>query len=459
MFKPEKFRNKTAAVLGAGKSGICCANLLVKNGFAVILSEEKKLLSRKLKEKTALLNSAVLFETGGHSEKIFKAGFAVKSPGIFNHSPIIKELKQRKIPVFSEVETALSLSKCKNILAMTGTNGKTTTTVLLGEIMRMTGGKVRVCGNIGTPVSQIADKAGKNDCIVMEISSYQLEDSSYFHPRISGILNITPDHIDHHRSMENYIKAKTKIFTDQEPGDYCIFNHADAFCLEMSKNCPSGKLFFSSSSTWKGLNAAFENGKILVNFKSVKKSIAPPKLPGTHNIENAMAAALMALAAGAKFCDVEAAFAGFKGVEHRIEEAGTIKEIRFINDSKATNVDSTLIALKALGRTRNIWLILGGLDKGSSYAPLAPFIRNYVKAVLTIGSAAHKIEKELKGTSAIMSSKTLKKAVETAYKKASRGDVILLSPACASFDQFSDFEDRGRQFKQIVSSLKKICHS
>lgn len=452
-------------VIGAGKSGVACANLLAGRGFGVLLSDAKP--PAQLKERLKKLDERVELEAGGHTDKTLRCGFAVKSPGLPHSAPLMLKLKKKRIPVFSEIEAALAFADTEELLAVTGTNGKTTTTVLLGEIMKQAlrgrGGTARICGNVGTPASEIAGKTGARDAIVMEVSSYQLEDSSFLRPRAAGVLNVTPDHLDRHRTMARYVKAKTRIFSSQTRADACIFNADDRYCRRIAAACPSRKFFFSSFGTGGRLDAWLErpagskkSGTMIVlkhGGKTVR--LVPPDLPGVHNLENAMCAALMALSRGVRPGDIQKVFSSFKGVEHRIEPVRRARGMVFINDSKATNVDSTLVALKAVGGERkNIWLILGGLDKGSPYAPLAPWLKRSVKAVLAIGAAAPKITRELRTAARVINAGTISGALAGALAGGERGDIVLLSPACASFDQFRDFEDRGRQFKKLVREIK-----
>jgi len=457
MFNPKKFKNTKALVIGAGKSGVACANLLAARGFAVLLSDSKSFT--QLKGRLKGLNPKVELETGGHTAGTLRCGFAVKSPGLPHSTPLIVKLKKRRIPVFSEIETALAFSRTSELMAVTGTNGKTTTTILLGEIMKRAlkarGGKARVCGNVGTPAAEIIGKTGPRDVVVMEVSSYQLEDSSFIQPRTACVLNITPDHLDHHKTMARYIKAKTNIFHFQKTTDSCVFNADDDHCRRAAAACRSGVLFFSSSKKDGSLNAWVEAGRLVFRVKGKRHILKPPALPGLHNLENAMCAALMAFTRGVGPSDIQKTFSSFKGVEHRIEPAGNAHGLIFINDSKATNVDSTLVALKALGKDRrNIWLILGGLDKGSPYSPLKPYLERSIKAVLSIGAAAPKIEEELKDACPVIRAGTIANALKAALAEGARGDIVLLSPACASFDQFRDFEDRGRKFKELVKRLR-----
>ncbi|OGR68669.1 MAG: UDP-N-acetylmuramoylalanine--D-glutamate ligase [Elusimicrobia bacterium GWC2_61_19] len=453
MFTPEDFKGKRALVIGAGKSGVACANLLAGRGFDVLLTEKKS--AAEIKDKLAGLERRVKVETGGHSRSAFGCGFAVKSPGLPHANPLIAALNKRKIPIFSEVETALAFSAGK-LLAVTGTNGKTTTTVLLGELMKAAlrpRGRALVCGNVGVPAAAVAAGARAGDAVVMELSSYQLEDSTFIKPAVACVLNITPDHLDHHGSMAAYVAAKARVFEHQDKSSACVFNYEDPAVRRLAKKCPSRTLFFSSKRAGGKLAAWVSGGKLFFKTGRAAFSVEPPPLPGAHNLENAMCAGLMALAAGAGRSGLKKVFAAFKGVEHRIEPAGKVRGVSFVNDSKATNVDSTLVALKALGQKKNVWLILGGLDKGNPYAPLLPLIRQSVRGVLTIGAAAPKIELELAGAAPIITSLTLENACRNILDLASPGDIALFSPACASFDQFKDFEDRGRKFKTLVGKL------
>ena len=453
-------------MIGAGKSGAAAANLLAARGFEVLLTDAKP--KQRLKDRLKILNKKIEVETGGHTNRVLACGFAVKSPGLSRSSPIIAKLKKNRTPIFSEIETALAFAGTGELLAVTGTNGKTTTAVLLNKIMerslRARGAKSRLCGNVGIPAAEIVMKTGARDTIVMEVSSYQLEDSSFLRPRTACVLNVTPDHLEHHGTMRGYIKAKAAIFRFQKKGDACVFNADDARCRKMAAACPSKVLFFSSSGTGGALSAWIEkrtkagkrgSGKLVFKYNGKTTAIEPPGLPGLHNLENAMCAGLMALTRGASPADLRKTFSAFKGVEHRIEPAGKKGGMTFINDSKATNVDSTLVALKALADGRkNIWLILGGLDKGSPYAPLIPYLKNSVRTVLAIGAAAEKIKKELCSSVRVVGAGTMAKALAAALAEGAKGDRVLLSPACASFDQFKDFEDRGRKFKELVKQLR-----
>ena len=458
IFRASHFRkNARACVLGFGRSGIACANLLRRAGFEVLLSELKVLppdAGRK-----AGLDPSVLLECGGHSAEVLAADFVVKSPGIFPASEVIREIKDLKIPLFSELEVALSFCPPCKVFAVTGTNGKTTTATLLYETFKaaaLNGRGAWLAGNVGKPLALLAGEIKEGDSVVLEVSSYQLEDSVHLSPDFSCLLNITPDHLDHHGGIENYRAAKKKVFSMQGTEAFCVFNAEDPECVQLAVSCRSKKLWFSSSASVEAANAWVEGGKLIFKFENVSCEIAPPSLPGKHNLENAMSVGLMALAAGADPEAVRRAFAAFRGVEHRLEEAGTVSGVRCINDSKATNVDSTVTALRALrSGKKNIWLILGGQDKGSPYSPLAPLIVESVKKMLLIGEATEKIEGELGAIVHYERAGTVENALDYCLAHAQEGDILLLSPACASFDQFRDFEHRGESFKVLVKARKR----
>jgi UDP-N-acetylmuramoylalanine--D-glutamate ligase len=452
-FVPRAYRGKLAAVLGLGKSGLAAARLLQAKGFQVLVSDRKP--RREVQLALGRLAARVRWEGGGHSARLRRAAFAVKSPGLPSGAAVLAELRAAHVPVFSELETALAFCATSDVIAITGTNGKTTTTALTAEIFRHglpRGRRALVAGNIGTPLSETAPRAKGKDVLVLEASSYQLEDSRSFHPRAAALLNITADHVDHHGSMQAYIEAKAKVFAEQQGDDFCVFNAEDPLVLKLSRRCRCRRLYFGRKGAYS--QAWVEGGKIRVRLPGEKATaFIPPALPGAHNLENAMAAILLGLGWGLKPAAIQKALKSFRGVPHRLEEAGTVRGIRCVNDSKATNVDSTMVALKTFTH-KNVLLILGGLHKGSPYQPLQPLIDSVVKGILTIGSAAAKVDEDLSGSAPIFPCGDLKTAFATALHIGVPGDVLLLSPACASFDQFRDFEDRGDQFKALVQSAR-----
>lgn len=452
MFKPSLFEHKKIGVLGIGRSGRAVAKLLADKGFDVLVSEESS------PAVIPQLPTQIEVETGGHSEKLFACACLIKSPGIFPKHPALLKAKALKIPVFSELEVALAfLPKKVTVFAVTGTNGKTTTTTLLGEILKENarrenkGHNVFVCGNIGTPVSECVGSIKSGDDLVIEVSSYQLEDSTYFRPHIACLLNITPDHLDHHGGMKNYIKAKAKVFKNQRANDFLILNGADGISAQFAPSVKSQVLAFSTQPKHLLRTDVFFDGDELV-FRQGHHFRPPQLLKGIHNVENAMAAALMAFAKGVADDCIQSVFNRFRAMEHRIEQFAYHKGVTYVNDSKATNLDSTLTALKSFEPVKNIWLILGGRDKGASYEVLLPYLHKYCARVLSIGESMDKIEKELHGDFPITRCTTLDNAVKTAMQQAKNGDIVLLSPACSSFDQFKDFEQRGTIFKQLVNA-------
>lgn len=456
MFKPEKFTGKKACVLGLGRSGRQAAALLIRRGFDVLVSEE-----HLLPDVPALgLPPQAEVETGGHSEKVFACGFIVKSPGILPNSPVLKEARRRKIPVFSELEVALAFApKGVTVLAVSGTNGKTTTTALLGEILKeycarlAPRKRVFVAGNIGAPVSACADELKKGDFLALEVSSYQLEDSTFFRPKVACLLNITPDHLEHHGGMDGYIKAKARLFKNQRSNDFAVLNGGDEHCAALAGGLKASLSAFSAKPSHTLKTDVFFDGDEIIF--SAGYHLKPPKLKGIHNVENAMAAALCALAVDVPAPIIQTVFDRFEAMEHRIEPFAYHRGVVYVNDSKATNLDSTVIALKSFDKTPHIWLILGGRDKGASYEILLPYLKAYCKEVFSVGECMDKIERELKGEFPVTRCGTLERAVEEAFTKAKKGDIVLLSPACASFDQFKDFEERGRVFKKLVTDRVK----
>lgn len=447
-------RGSLAGVLGLGRSGLSVAKLLAKKGFKVLGSDSRP--HADLQKSLKGLPKAMKWEWNGHSDRLLKCAFVVKSPGLKPDLDILRRLAEKKIPVFSELEIALAYSKAKAVVSITGTNGKSTTTALTHAIFKAglpRGRKAILGGNIGMPISTAAPAAKPQDVLIIECSSYQLEDSRHFEPRAAAILNATADHLDHHGSMEAYLAAKAKVFREQGPGDACVFNADDPIVYKLSRSCPSTRLYFGLKAPH--VHAWEEGGRLHFRLPVWKKTavLAPPKLPGRHNLENAMAAGLLAFARSIKPAAVRKAFKAFKGIEHRIEPCGTARGVACFNDSKATNVDSTLVALKAFEPGgRRLLLILGGLHKGSSYAPLKPWLEKTVKGVFTIGSAARRIEIDLSGSAHVFACGDLAAAVTAALQVAQKGDVLLLSPACASFDQFSDYAERGRRFKALVAA-------
>jgi UDP-N-acetylmuramoylalanine--D-glutamate ligase len=370
-------------------------------------------------------------------------------------TPELAQVKSFGLPVIGELELAARFLK-GHTLAVTGSNGKTTTTTLLGEILTASGLPTLVGGNIGVPVVSLIDQSTDDTWSVLEVSSFQLETTDEFHPSIAVILNITPDHLDRHGSFENYCAAKERIFAQQTAADYLVLNADNTPCAEAAARSAARVYWFSIEHPVPQ-GAWLESGSVV--YRSAENAPTEKVMPlsgiplkGAHNIENVLAAVVAARLAMVPAEAIRSAVESFKAVEHRLEYVATINGVEFYNDSKATNVDATAKAIAAF--SGGIHLILGGKDKNSDYTQLADLLRERVSAVYTIGSAAAKIESHLRGLVSIHSCETLDKAVQVAASAAQRREIVLLAPACSSFDQFDNYEHRGRVFKQLVKELR-----
>jgi UDP-N-acetylmuramoylalanine--D-glutamate ligase len=366
-------------------------------------------------------------------------------------TPELVQVRNLGLPIIGELELAARFLQ-GNVLAITGSNGKTTTTTLCGEIFSAAGLKTVVAGNIGVPVIETVDQSDPGAWSVLEVSSFQLETTESFHPRIAVILNITPDHLDRHGTFENYVKMKEKIFANQTGEDYLILNGDDPVTQQAASRARSQILWFSRSKIVRR-GTFLMNGMLM--FRPSEQASPIPVVPlaeislkGEHNIENVLAAVCAACVANIPAQVIARAVASFHAVEHRLEFVAAIHGVDYYNDSKATNVDATAKAIASF--PGNIHLILGGKDKNSDYTELNALLRARVKAVYTIGSAAEKIERQIAGVTRVVQAGTLEAAVDQAASQAVAGDVVLLAPACSSFDQFENYEHRGRVFKQAV---------
>ncbi|MFH1709459.1 MAG: UDP-N-acetylmuramoyl-L-alanine--D-glutamate ligase [bacterium] len=434
-------------VFGAGKSGLAAAKKLGKE--IVFLTEEKKYLDPKTLRSLKKLK--IPFELGGHTKKALEGtDLIVVSPGIPLDIPILEEAKRKKIPIMGEVELAYTFIKTP-IIAVTGTNGKTTTAVLIGRLLKDYGYRTAVAGNIGYPLTAV--NSSKLDYVIAEISSYQLETVQNFKPWISIILNITQDHLSRHKTMKEYARTKAAIFRNQGKKEHLIYNIDDTRVKSIARSARCRKTAFSRKIPLK--NGVFvKDGSIFYNNKMIC-STDEIRIKGGHNIENSLAAVSAAL-----LCKVSPGFIRntlmkFKGVEHRIEFSRKIRGISFYNDSKGTNPDSTIVAIKTLYPDHGIVLILGGRDKRTDLTQMCAAIKEHVKDVVLIGEAKERLRKNLEktGFKRIHEALSFKEAVKRSYKLAAPGDAVLLSPACASFDMFSNFEERGKVFKKIVANI------
>lgn len=453
------FKKKKVGFIGLGKSNISLSNFLINYSSEIFITEKRSY--DEVEQEIKFLDKKINYELGGHSDKILDYDVVIKSPGIPNSAEIIQKIKSANIPIFNELEISYQfivdkLKKIPKIIAVTGTNGKTTTTTLIGKICSSHFEHVFVGGNIGIPIIEYYDKITPESILVVEVSSYQLEDIIDFKPHISCLLNITPDHLDHHGSMENYISSKLKIFLNQTAEDYAVLNYDDKTVYRTNlKSFLSKKVYFSKETRLvEGCYWLEKSKKIIFvnsNFDEITLSLQI-NLPGSHNVENVLASVTSALLLGIPKEKIEKTVSEFNGVEHRLEFVRLLDGVTYINDSKATNVESTIVALKSFSQP--IHLILGGRDKGFPYTPLIPLINSKVKTIFLIGEAEEKIFSQLKGVNAkIYRCHTLEQAVMKSKSVAKKGEIVLLSPACSSFDQFKNFEHRGEIFKQLVNKL------
>jgi len=440
---------KKVLVLGLSKSGIAAAQFAKKHGAIVYLSEGKNVEEENLSKVEDLKNSGIFVEYGSHSEEfIEKAEVVVTSPGIPPHSDIIKKIRSKNIPVISELE--LAYRECDiPFIIITGTNGKTTTTALTEHILAKSL-NVKACGNIGQPPCNIADE--NLDYFVCEASSYQLAMSPSLRPFISVWTNFTPDHIDWHQGLENYFKAKAKVFLDPQAPQYSVLNAKDEKLLEFSKRA-KGKIFMFAGNI--GENCCYEeNGKIVFKKDGIAEeiiSLAECPLLGEHNYQNIMCAIICAKLTGLENDVIKQAIMEFKAPAHRLEKIIEKDGITFYNDSKATNPEAAIVAINSFNNT-DVALIAGGRDKNTDLSEFCESVKHHIKTVILIGEAADRFEKNLKesGFTNIIRENTMQSAIDCGIKL--KPDVILLSPACASFDMFTSYEHRGEVFREYVLS-------
>jgi UDP-N-acetylmuramoylalanine--D-glutamate ligase len=447
-----ELKGKKVLVVGLGKSGLAAALFLRHQGAVVTVSDVRS-AEALAKEIPALIEEGISVEAGGHGLLTFRRqDLIVVSPGVPLNTPELVQAKSFGRPVIGELELAARFLKGK-ILAITGSNGKTTTTTLVGEILKEAGLPTLVAGNIGVPVVGLIEESRDQVWSVLEVSSFQLETTEEFHPAIAVILNITPDHLDRHGTFENYALAKERIFAAQQSADSLVLNADDARTAQAASRARS-RVFWFSLEHEVAQGAWVRDGYVVYRAAqgdAIETILPLTKIPlkGEHNVENVLAAVVAARQAGVSAETIAHAIEKFQAVEHRLEYVATINGVEYYNDSKATNVDATSKAVAAF--SGGIHLILGGKDKGAPYAPLAPLVRERVRAVYTIGAAAAKIETELRGVAAIRSCQTLARAVAAAASEARPGEIVLLAPACSSFDQFENYEQRGQVFKQLVA--------
>ncbi|NQS99680.1 MAG: UDP-N-acetylmuramoyl-L-alanine--D-glutamate ligase [Candidatus Omnitrophica bacterium] len=416
-------KGKKVTVVGLARSGLAACKLLLEKGAKV--SATDCLDNQKIQESVRCLKASGIkdIETGRHTEKLIKGrDLIVISPGVALESPAISWAKKRAIPVIGELELAYNFCPAP-IIAITGTNGKTTVSTLVGEIFRQAGRKCVVCGNIGTPFSAEVLRLISEDVVALEVSSFQLETIDRFKPKVAALLNLGIDHLDRYANFQQYLEAKSRIFLNQDQDDWSILYQDDPYKLELLAKTKARVLFFSRNrSTATGaLNSNHQAAIAISSVFSIPKQVA------------------------LKTCR------RFKGIAHRMEEVRQISGVQFINDSKATNVDSTLWALDSI--TRPVILIAGGRDKGCDFTVAKEKIAKSVRAMILLGEARERIEQAFAGSVATETSAALPEAVQRAFELAQPGDCVLLSPMCASFDMFSDYAERGRTFKKAVHNL------
>lgn len=448
----ERIRGRRIGIIGMARSGLAAARLAVRFGGIPFVSDSGS--SEILTETMNILRrEGIAFETEYHSDRVLSSDYVIVSPGVPLTIPIIAKLRERGIPIFSELEFASWV--CRGpIVAVTGSNGKTTTSSLLGEIFAADGRTVEVCGNIGRPFSEVADRIDESAIAVVETSSFQLETIADFRPRVALLLNIQPDHLDRHRTLESYARIKYRVCENQRVDDCFIVNHDDPQIDVDAVTTAATRESFSIAAPNGAMTFVRDNHLFVRRSGRIEDVIGIDaiRIRGRHNLQNASAAVAAAAVMGVPASAMAEALRNFAGVEHRLEPVGSVAGVRFINDSKATNVDSVVVALQSM--TTAVYLIVGGRDKGAPYTPIVEAGRDKVKGVLAIGEARDKIFNDLGQAFPTQFAATLEDAVLKAFELALPGETVLLSPACASFDMFENYEHRGRAFKAAVAGLR-----
>ena len=448
------FDNKHILVVGMGRSGAGCARFLNDRGGRVTVTDsaDETALGSAAAE---LRNLGIAVELGGHHDRLFEsADVIVVSPGVPHTLAPIAAAGERGVPVMGEMELAFHFIE-DPIVAVTGTNGKTTTTTLLGQMIEGSGLSTFVGGNIGTPLIEYAASGIRRDRVVVEVSSFQLDTITRFRPKVGVLLNITPDHLDRYDNFEAYARSKGRIFENQGPRDIAILNGADPSIGSMVRRIAAQKWFFNPPAD--SDDGVFLDGDTMVlrihGRKDAVVDLSSTGLKGRHNMENIAAAALAALAAGGDMPGIEKALKNFKGLPHRLEYVATVNGVRYFDDSKATNTDAVLRALEAFEGP--IVLIMGGRDKGGGYADLRDAVKKGVKRLVVIGEAQEAIARELGDCCGgrLSRASSMERAVFKAHESAGPGDVVLLSPACSSFDMFRSYAHRGDVFRRAVAKL------
>lgn len=450
-----KLAGKKVLVVGLARTGVAAALFCVARGARVSATEERP--EDQVAEAAAKLRAAgVALELGGHRRQTFlEQDLVVPSPGVVYDMAHLAAARAAGVKVWSEIELAWRFLRGR-LVAITGSNGKTTTTSLIAHLAETAGLPTLIGGNIGTPLISRVDSSSRATLTVAEVSSFQLENIEAFRPEVGVLLNLTPDHLDRHASFEDYAAAKSRLFANQGAQDAAVLNADDP---QVAQRAPGGPRLYWFSRRKAVACGAYLRGEEIVFREDGRETILLRRsdigLRGDHNVENVLAAAAAACLAGVPPEAIASGVRSFAGVEHRLEFVAEINGVAFFNDSKATNVDAALKALDAF--TGRLLVILGGKDKGGDFTVLAPALRAHARGVLLVGAAAEKIEAQLRGVVPIVPAGTLDRAVRLAFEQARSGDTVLLAPACASFDQFENFEHRGRVFKQLVRELEQEC--
>ncbi|MBN2879681.1 MAG: UDP-N-acetylmuramoyl-L-alanine--D-glutamate ligase [Clostridia bacterium] len=447
---------KKVLVVGVARSGIGAAKLLYELGAEVTINDIKPL--EELNSQLVEVSNGINIKVGCKADELIAGmDLVVVSPGIPASLSLFSEAKALGVPVIGEVELAYTLCKGK-IAAITGTNGKTTTTALTGAVFKEFSENTFIAGNIGEAFSNVVLKTDDKSLTALEVSSFQLETIDKFHPNVAAVLNITEDHLARHGSMTEYIRCKKRIFENQGRNDFLILNYDDPATREMSKDCKCTVIYFSKGSL-EDKCACIENSKVVIKsdtgFQEIC-DISEIPIPGQHNLENVLAAAAISYFMGVDCLSIRKGILNFKAVEHRLEFIADKNGIRYVNDSKGTNTDATIVAVKAMDAPTII--ILGGYDKGSEFDSLVEAFTDNIKGAVIIGETKEKIvySLEKKGFDNYITADGFEEAVHKAGEMAEQGYTVLLSPACASFDMFKDFEQRGKVFKEIVGNIKQV---
>lgn len=449
----ERVENRKIGVVGMARSGLAAAELAASLGGRVFVSECKP--ARQVAKQVGLLSQlSISYETGGHTSQLLDNDYLILSPGVPPTLPILSEAAERGLPMFSEIEFASWF--CRGIIvAITGSNGKTTTTTLVGEILKAAGRQAFVCGNIGLPFSQVTGQIPPDGVAVVEVSTFQLERIDGFQPNVAAILNLSPDHLDRHGDYEAYKKLKYRIAENQSEEEALILNKQDRDSMADTINTAARRIHFTTDDDPTARSFVRDGALYLRSDDGEAEVIACDEIGirGPHNLQNAAAAVAMTAELDIAPDAMRSVLKSFPGVEHRLESVDRVAGIDFINDSKATNVDSVSFALRSIDTP--IFLIAGGLGKGASYTPLIKHGRNRIKGVVLIGKARQEMFDQLGSHFPVQFADSLRQAVRLSFEQAQPGDTILLSPACASFDMFENYEHRGQMFKQAVAELRQ----